>query len=113
MQVGRPSRKGVRVLGLGTKGLYRLSKGFLVFLWALNSGPLRSTAHPEKEPSGSKASPALFITEKASNAPNCNPKGPSSFYLWFLIPKKALQSYNREYLDPLGKLLGLLLTLAA
>ena len=30
------------------------------------------------------------------------PKGPSSPYLWLLVPKKALKSYNREYLDPLG-----------
>ena len=31
------------------------------------------------------------------------PKGPSSPYLWFWVPNKALKSCNREYLDPLGK----------
>ena len=32
-----------------------------------------------------------------------NPKGPSSPYLWFLVPKKARKFYNREHLDPLCK----------
>ena len=35
------------------------------------------------------------------------PKGPSSPYLWFLIPKKALKSYNREYFGPSGSALRL------
>ena len=32
-----------------------------------------------------------------------NPEGPSSPYFPFLVPKKALKSYHRGYLDPLGK----------
>ena len=28
------------------------------------------------------------------------PKGPSNPYLWFLVPIKAPESLNNEYLDP-------------
>ena len=38
----------------------------------------------------------------AQECPDTIPKDPNSPYLWFLVPKKALKSYNREYLDPLG-----------
>ena len=39
----------------------------------------------------------------AQECPDTIPKDPNSPYLWFLVPKKALKSYNREYLDPLGQ----------
>ena len=35
-----------------------------------------------------------------------SPKGPSTPYLWFLIPKTALKSYCKEYVDPLGRVIS-------
>ena len=43
-----------------------------------------------------------YLTPNTFGLVIVHPKGSSSPYLWFFVPKN-LKSYNREYLDPLGQ----------
>ena len=42
-------------------------------------------------------------TPRGAKDPIISPKGPCSPYIWVLVPKKALKTQNKEYLDPFRK----------
>ena len=59
----------------------------------------KSLFHSTLNPTTPKPS-ALNPKPQTVYPKKCSPKGPSSPYLWFLVPIKAPKSLNNEYMDP-------------